>query len=89
MDTSQKSDLDESGRRASRHFRTLEEELAILKEADACAGPCRTRFRTDGGHGSGGMTDTVPVRGRTVSGSSGMLSAMPGSLSGMGPEREP
>jgi transposase len=34
MDTSQKSDLDESGERASRRFRTLEEKLAILKEAD-------------------------------------------------------
>jgi transposase len=35
MDTSQKkSDLDESGERASRHFRSLDEKLAILKEAD-------------------------------------------------------
>jgi transposase len=34
MDTSQKSGLDESGERKSRHFRTLDEKLAILKEAD-------------------------------------------------------
>jgi transposase len=34
MDTSQKSDLDESRERASRHLRTLEEKLAILKEAE-------------------------------------------------------
>jgi transposase len=34
MDASQKSDLDESGERASRRFRTLEEKPAILKEAD-------------------------------------------------------
>jgi transposase len=34
MDISQKSDLDGSGERASRRLRTLEEKLAILKEAD-------------------------------------------------------
>jgi transposase len=34
MDASQKSDLDESGERGSRRFRSLEEKLAILKEAD-------------------------------------------------------
>lgn len=33
----------------------------------ACAGAWRTGFRIDGGHGSGGMADSIPRRWRTFS----------------------